>query len=168
MFVTSNLKQIGKGSFSTCYLLNKKEVLLKSSDPIKECMSFDWFGGSTVFPNVEHVDNDLYKMEYFPKVKSLKNTLKPKQYEIYKELRKLDVGYVRRDYDLKDNWHKQFDTVSNKRFRNALNEALDGCGNYGTDIQFEISPRNVAVKNGMLILLDCFFIKSKLSSVRNR
>lgn len=164
---TRNLKVIGKGAFTICYQLNKKEVILKSIDPIKECMGYGWFPDSKVFPEVKVLDEGIYKMEYYPRVKSLKNTLKPKQYEIYKELRELNVRHQKNSCDYFNLWHKEFDKVKNKRVREALKNGLDACGNYGLDIQFEISPRNVAVKNGMLILLDCFFIKSKLEQVRS-
>ena len=36
--------------------------------------------------------------------------------------------------------------------------ALDACGNWSTNVMFEISPRNIAVDNGQLVLLDCFFL----------
>jgi len=62
---------------------------------------------------------------------------------------------------LKDAWYKEFSKVTNITLRNSLQEAIDACANYGSDIKFEISPRNVAVKNGNLILLDCFFVGSK-------
>ncbi|UZT50044.1 hypothetical protein [Enterobacter phage 01_vB_Eclo_IJM] len=45
--------------------------------------------------------------------------------------------------------------------------ALDACANFGSDIQFEISPRNVRAVNGKLILVDCFFLVSKLQEVRS-
>jgi hypothetical protein len=49
-----------------------------------------------------------------------------------------------------------------------MQDAVEACANYGSDVMFEISPRNVAVHNGNLILLDCFFIKSKLREVRDK
>lgn len=164
---TTGLKKIGQGAFTTCYRLNTKEVLLKSTDYIKECMAFGWFPESNIFPEIESVEQYVYKSKYYERVTSLKNTLKPKQYEIYKELRQLKVDYNVKDYDLLDEWRKQFETVSNKRFREALLEAVDSCANYGSDVSFEISPRNVAVDKGMLILLDCFFIKSQLNKIRS-
>ena len=51
--------------------------------------------------------------------------------------------------------------------KEAILEAIDAMCNYGSDVSFEISPRNIAAdKDGNLILLDCFFIKSQLSNVR--
>jgi hypothetical protein len=45
-------------------------------------------------------------------------------------------------------------------------DALDACANYGNDVCFEISPRNVAVKNGKLVLMDCFFMADKLQEIQ--
>lgn len=162
---TRGLKLIGKGTFSKCYKLNDKEVLIRSNDNVKEYIAL-WMDYVPFIPNIERIDIGLYKMEYFPKVKSLKKTLKPKQYEIYKELRSLSVGFVANKHNLFYEWHEQFDTIKNKRFREGLKLALDCLANYGSDINFEISPRNVAVKNGNLILLDCFFMSSQLQDVR--
>ena len=169
----SKLERIGKGTFTTCYRLNKKEVILETTDHVKECMSFGWGFDSSVFPTIEYVDegvycpkfdtnNKLYKSKYYPKVRSLKTALRPQQYELYKELRRLSIDIPQRDCEFADEWRKAFKTVSNKRMREALLEAVDGLGNYGCDVRFEISPRNVAVYRGRLVLLDCFFLKSQL------
>jgi hypothetical protein len=69
------------------------------------------------------------------------------------------------DFAYLDELRKQFNRLPKWAAR-ALNEQIDGLMNYGADIRFEISPRNVAVKNGKLILLDCFFFASKLREVR--
>jgi len=55
---TKGLKIIGKGSFSTVYELSEKQVLIKSSDPIKECMSMGWFPESKLFPNIERIEDE--------------------------------------------------------------------------------------------------------------
>ena len=165
---TTGLKIVGKGAFSTVYELNEKQVLIKSSDPIKECMSMGWFPDSRLFPKVEYLDSETYVMQKFAKVKSPKSELTEKDYSIYLELRALKTGYVKNSHWANTEWHKQFDTIKNKRVREALKDALDACCNYGSDINFEISPRNIAVKNGKLILLDCFFSISKLNEVRSK
>tara|TARA_R110000772_G_scaffold268686_3_gene397523 strand:+ start:7288 stop:7794 length:507 start_codon:yes stop_codon:yes gene_type:complete len=161
--------KIGKGLFSTAYLQENNTVVLKSVDPIKECMSFGWFPESNFFPKIEHIDFELYSMKYYPKVKSLKKSLTPKHWDIYKELRKLDIGIVDNRYNYLDSWREEFKKVTNKTVKNALIEAVEACANYGSDVRFEISPRNVAVsKTGKLILLDCFFIQSKADQVRTK
>lgn len=164
----SYLNILGKGLFTTAYLQkDNKTVILKSTDYIKECMSLGWFPNSMYFPKVERLDQGIYKMKKYDKPKSLKNSLKPKQYEIYKELRNLSIGYIKNSYNNLDEWRKQFNTISNKTVKNALNDAIDACSNYGSDVCFEISPRNVAVsKTGNLILLDCFFIASQANDIR--
>ena len=158
------MKLIGKGTFTKAYLLESGEVLLKSVDPIKECMAHGWVPVSELFPSVSLEDCETYKMKYYPKVSSLKNTLNEKSYRLYSALRKLSVGYVRNSYDLLDEWRKAFDSLPSEfeQEKEDLISAIEACSNYGTDVSFEISPRNVAVDNGNLVLLDCFFLKSEL------
>lgn len=166
---TSNKDIIGKGLFTTCYLQkDKKTVVLKSTDGIKECMSMGWFPSNNCFPKVEYIEQGLYKMKYYRKEPSLVKALKYKQYRIYKQLRSLRVGHIKNNYDLLDAWRNEFKKVSNKTIRNALINAIEACSNYGSDVCFEISPRNVAVNNGNLILLDCFFIHSEAKKQRTK
>ena len=165
------MKLIGKGAFTKAYLNDdEKTVVLYSVCPIKECMAFGGFPTSPLFPKLEqtgYLDSGegVYTMVYYPRVKSLKNALKPEQYAIYKELRALRALIPCNGYNV---LHKAFKTIKNRRVRGLMLQALDACSNYGSDIGFEISPRNVAVKNGKLVLLDCFFIQSKLKEVRSK
>lgn len=166
-----SMKLIGKGMFTKCFLKDSETVLLVSTDPIKECMAFGWFPDNDLFPVIERIDIDdgrsMYEMEYYPRVSSLKNSLEPAQYEIYKTLRSLEsIPPETRDNDAFYWWHNEFDKIEDEELREAMKGALDGCANCGTDIMFEISPRNVAVKNGKLILLDCFFKCSLIRELR--
>jgi hypothetical protein len=106
-------------------------------------------------------------MEYFEPVKSLKDNLKPEHYQLFRELSKLRISHVPNRYNLADKWREQFKTISNKKYKNALLDMVDVLGNYGTDINFECTPRNVAVKNGKLILLDVFFMDSQANEIRS-
>lgn len=172
------MKLIGKGSFTTAYLLEDNSVLLYSNDPIKECMSWGHFPTSRLFPEVkfsEHTfdqfGNNTYTMKYYPKVHSLKNALCERDYRLYQLLRKLPSSInVRNKCDLYSLWYKTFNTIPDefKEEREEIIEALDACANHGTDINFEISPRNVAVDGNELVLLDCFFMSSKLQETLKR
>ena len=168
------MKLIGKGAFTKAYLNDDgKTVTLYSVCPIKEGMALGWFPESPLFPKLERIDyldsgEGVYIMEYYPKVKSLKNTLSPNQYAIYRELRGLNIPLTQNPYDGYQELYNAFKTLKNRRVREIMLYALDSCVNYGSDIGFEISPRNVAVKNKKLVLLDCFFIKSKLNEVRSK
>ena len=75
------LKKIGKGTFTTAYLMDdKKTVLLKSTCPIKECMACGWYPDSYLFPEVNPTNKyNEYTMAYYPRVSSLKNTLSARQ-----------------------------------------------------------------------------------------
>lgn len=163
------MKLIGKGSFSKVYRKSNTTVLIKSVDPVKECMALDWFPSSRLFPKVNRTGCGEYEMKYYPKVSSLKNTLKPKHYAFYNELRKIYGVHLNplNPYDRFDAWYKAFGKISCPRKRNIMREALGACTNFGTDVCFEISPRNVAVSNGNLILLDCFYMQSELNKVQS-
>lgn len=165
----NKLTLIGKGAFTKAYLkANKKTVLLKSCCPMKEAMSLGYFPNSRLFPKLTRVDYETYELEYYPRVTSLKKALNPLHYSYYQELRNIyknDLIYGACNYDT---WAKAFKTIKNQYLRNTMLQALDGCTNYDYEIGFEISPRNVAVKNGKLILLDVFFSRNKLKQVRSK
>ena len=161
-------KLIGRGAFTKCYLISETKVLLESVCPIKEAMAFGWFPESTLFPEVGKIEQFKYEMGYYPKVSSLKQNLDEDQYNIYKTLRKLasNLPSVRNIHDSYSKLYKAFDGLTDETLSTTMCEALDACSNYGSDIGFEISPRNVAVKDGKLILMDVFYSKSKLSEFR--
>lgn len=172
--LVKGLKKLGKGLFTECFELNDSEVLLVSEDPLKEVYSMGWLC-DTLFPVTEKIDylssgESVYKMKRYTKVSSLKNSLEAEQYEIYKTLRKVqDVLQCPRNlYDSYNAVHEAFSTIENEELRDKMIEALDDVANYGSDVMFEISPRNVAVDNGKLILLDCFFMRSKAKEMRSK
>ena len=176
MNTTKEKKRIGQGSFSTVYEETKNTVLIVSCDPVKECMAMGWFPDSLLFPKIERVDFDdtrsIYRMKRFDRPNSLKSSLKAKHWKLYKILRD-HFGSTYAPSKLKDSidaLRDHFQTVlKGKEFareKKILLEAVDALASYGTDMWFEISPRNVAVSNGRLILLDCFFMREKLLEVR--
>ena len=176
---TKTLPLIGRGMFSTVYRKNAKTVLIRSVDPVKECMAMGWFPSSRMFPKTTRVallDDDqgtaLYEQRYYPKVKSLKAALKPAEWEFYQGLREMqgNINRLLDDYKALDSLQSLIKALPGKyaRKKSALLGAIDALTNYGPDIRFEISPRNVAVHNGSLILLDCFFMKKKAEEVRTQ
>ena len=163
------MKLIGKGAFTKAYLTEDNKVFLRTVDPIKECMAYGWFPECYLFPTVELTDEiGEYTMEYYPKVSSIKNNVSPRQWRLYQALRKLDYYTGRNPNMMQDHWHKQFDSLPSefRKEKEMLKHALDACANYGSDVCFEISPRNIATKGNKLVLLDCFFMSSKLNEVR--
>lgn len=153
-----------KGSFSTVKFFDH-HVEVDSCDPVKECMSLGWFPEHRLFPRVEFLresrrdDHKVYRMERYEQPRSIKSNVTPRQWRLYRELRsKLNhvVGV--------DNLRASLSCLSPefKEEREALEWAVDALCNYGDDMVFEISPRNVAVKGRKLILLDCFFMQGKL------
>ncbi len=169
-------KFIGKGTFSRVYLMENNRVMIRSTDPIKECMAHGWFPESRFFPEVSLVDYGVYEMEYYPRASSLKGALDKEDYALYQTLRTMADVFRARAVNIRDaERHSELHEVINKFEQDnpqfseafeALREAVDACGNYGTDIGFEVSPRNVAVKEGKLILLDVFYMLSALRKAR--
>lgn len=159
-------KLIGKGAFTKAYLVDN-HVELDSCCPIKECMAWGWFPDSPLFPKIEWIEHGKYRMKYYPHVSSLKQNLDPDQWEIYKTLRNFGYRSFANISEAMFEWIKIFETLENKELSATLIKAIEACGNYGTDVGFEISPRNVAVDNGKLILLDVFFSISTLRKIRS-
>jgi len=160
------MKLIGKGQFTRAYLKDDGRVHLESICPIKECMALGWFPEHRLFPEIQREGDNGYDMPYYSQPRSLKTNLTPRQYRLYKALRALEGFCGPNSHNSFDHWHQQFQglPVEFKVEKEALREAVDACGNYGSDVCFEISPRNVAVKGGKLILLDCFFMASALKT----
>ena len=169
---TKQLKQIGKGAFSTVYRKTEKTVLIKTIDNVKECLSWEWHELSYLLPKLKQINHSddlkfsFYECKYYEKVSSLKNTLSISEYDFYKELRKIST--------IKHNdYYKLFELFSalpakyNKK-KKILLLFLDSLANYGSDICFEISPRNVAVEKGKLILLDCFYFHKQLKKIQSK
>ena len=167
--MNTKLQKIGEGLFSKVYRLNDKQVLIKSICQVKECIAMDWHQSTGVFPVLERTDEQgEYICEYYERVKSLKDSLTPAHYEIYKDLRSLKIDMPKNTYDLMDCWRAEFKKVKNKKYRDALLNMTDNLANYGSQLKFEISPRNVAVKNGKLILLDVFFFHDQMLAQRSK
>jgi len=155
------MKKIGKGCFTTAYLLDSGKVLLKSTDPIKECMSLGWFPNSELFPVIEPTDKvGEYLTTYYPKTSSLKTELEPYYWMLYKHLKWTYKSYSYHECTPYSTWFKAFTELSVEYpiEGKVLLEALDACSNYSNEVSFESSPRNVRAVNGKLLLLDCFFI----------
>ena len=171
---TNKPRKIGQGRFTTAYRLEDGTVKLVSCDYVKECMSLGWFPKHRLFPTIFRTDYgengyQEYQMKYYNQPKSLKTVLCPRDYRLYRLLRKLEdtppIGSF--SYDI---WINRFSTLPDefKHEREALLGAVEACSNYGDDVAFEISPRNVGVYRQRLVLLDCFFLKSQLMEWRKK
>ena len=167
------VKRIGSGAFTKAYLMESGRVLLRSCDPIKEAMAYGWFPQSEYFPEVAVLDNGVYEMQYYPRVRSLKSALAPAQWKIYKSLRNLWNEYRGKCRDYFD-WYKVFEREATDEYGvpehvvQIILEALNACSNYDASVNFEISPRNVAAQDGQLVLLDCFYLQSALDGACGR
>lgn len=167
--------RIGRGAFSSVYRKGTAStVLITSEDYTKECMSLGWFPDTPLFPNVERVEHDnqkpTYKMKFYSKVKAPKKELNTRAYELYSLLRKMFCNYsYTKPNALYDYWVNAFSKLPAKfkREKQHILAALDALSNYGSDVCFEISPRNIAkTDSGRLVLLDCFYFHSQLMEAR--
>lgn len=157
------MKLIGRGEFTKAYLQDNGRVMLISNDPIKECMAFGWFPDCELFPKVTYVDSTdhggyIYEMDYLGKPVGLKANLSVEEYEFYKTLQVIQrdlMGTKPHDYYFK--LYELFSERLTGNKRDWMLEALDACSNVGSDIGFEVSPRNVRVSHGRLVLMDVFF-----------
>lgn len=176
-FTESGYKEIGRGAFSTAYRKGKqKQVLIKSCDPVKECMAHGWFPNTPLFPKVHfHPSlNDVYVMKYYPKCTAPKQQLNEKSYELYKKLRKtsdiLHWGVFGKNihrYPIFKNSLQECEVPYH--ITKHLTEAFETLINYHHDVRFEISPRNISfTPSGNLVLLDCFFLADKLKEARSK
>ncbi|GGE71441.1 hypothetical protein [Klebsiella phage KL01] len=161
------MKLIGKGAFTKAYLLDNGRVQLHSCCPFKECMAHGWFPESDLFPKLTFIDVGVYEMDYLTSVTAPKRQLNEASYKLYKALQLVYGDYDAIDYfSIYKSMEKHLEGF--KELEEVL-EALDACSNWGTDIGFEISPRNISVDDkGNLILADCFFHRPTLTEVRSR
>lgn len=162
----SAMKVIGRGHFTTAYQKDRNTVILKSRDKVKECMSMGWFPDTHLFPSVTCIKGQdqwgysLYEMKYIDKVKAPKQQLTEEHYELYKKLKRLSWENCTNASHLIDCIH---DMDVRRSIKDHLINAVSALTNYGSDVCFEISPRNIGVsKTGKLILLDVFFFKNDL------
>jgi hypothetical protein len=210
---------IGCGLFSFVFKKENEDfVTIVSCDKAKECNALlgiqhpDYPKSEVLFPKVEFAEGKevketeeylekygslypgsenlkIYRMEHFPRTKSLKSALKPDQWQLYLALRRVmnkGAGYYKNNWDRIDEYRRLFDgmgrELDGKVYKENLGDenagkgakygemmvfALESLLNFGGDVSFEISPRNVAANSsGELVLLDCFFYREDLRRVR--
>ena len=172
------MQLIGKGTFSKVYAIDENKVKIVSSDPAKECLALWGFGESPLWPVLELTDrldngDNVFIGTRYKTGRGVKSLLNPRAYKLYLALRKCgDRLYFGKKHDAPQYWQRVFTEGLTDEFadeREALCEAIDALRNYGDDIRFEISPRNVAAdKAGGLILLDVFFFVSHLREKTGR
>ena len=159
---------IGNGLFSKVYRKgNDPFVTVVSRDPAKEAFSFDWHTPHHLIPEITAIDNDVYTMPFYPRVLSPKKQLTPHSYSFYTYLRKMTrTGFSRitreTSYDI---LYRLFNgiPVEFKKEKIVLHDMLRVLSNFGDDMIFEISPRNIScTKSGDLILRDCWFFLSRI------
>lgn len=163
-------KRIGRGAFTTAYLTIEGKVLLKSTCPLKECYSL-FLQDNPLIAKIEtagycnRTDKPLFLMDYLAPSRSLRRELKQDQYDLYKKLVAIFKTEFVGSYQNIRNAIESLD-VDQKVLIDLL-DIVDSCSNYANEsLCFEISPRNVRAVDGNLILLDCFFCRDTLLSIR--
>ena len=169
------LKLIGKGLFSKVYFNDNIDyVIINKNDYIKEAMAFDWFPESIHFPKIEDIEIEgeyYWKMKKYNKTKKIKGLLNNQDYKFYTELRIIfkTKPIIKNKYDSFNVLYKLFSESSlTEDQKELMLGALSACSNYGSDVGFEISPRNIFIDDGTLILADCFYIISQAEEIRRK
>jgi len=169
------LKRIARGMFTICYRVEGTDcVVLDTICPIKHMIADGLFPASPLFPKFNYYYNgEVYLLEtkYYPKYRSLKNNLDPDQWKIYQTLRKIYMDTNIRDIpldNLSEFWENRFQAIEDINLRKVMVEAIQVCRQYIDTICFEISPRNVAIDNGKLILLDVFYDTVLLDELKQK
>ena len=170
-----DLKLIGKGLFSKVFSNDMLDyVIINKNDYIKEAMSFNWFPESIHFPKIEDIEIEgeyYWKMKKYNKTKKIKGFLNENDYKFYTELRNIfkNKPIIKNKYDSFNVLYKLFSESSlTEDQKDLMLEALNACSNYGSDVDFEISPRNIFIDNGNLILADCFYIISQAEEIKRK
>lgn len=175
MYLQPYLKQnkplkVKRGSRTKAFIFEDK-VLLRTIDPVKECMALGCFPDSELFPKVSrtnfedlHNSFQVFESPVYLQGRSMKALVCKEDWEeVYLPLVKLyqTINYGYSVYE----WHHSFiQAVDNcvglrADAKEAVKEAYEACMNFSEKVKFEISPRNVAAtEDGKLILLDCFYI----------
>ena len=164
-------KRIGRGSFSAVFddEDNKDQVIAISVCPQKEAMSLGLFPCGRRWPKVtRHHDSGLntrycdeaqvYTMPKYTKVTAPKRQLSPVDYKAYRQVLAL-CNEVNQYRDICDS---HFNRLAFGLCSHALATQIVGASRamlqYSSEIELEISPRNVATgPSGGLIFLDLFF-----------
>jgi len=160
-------KQIAKGSFTRCYKKENEDFVTLSSVCPSKLMLSEVGEHYDLYPTLQEIAPEIYRCEYFKKVDSLKKNLGDRDWKLYQTLRKYLNG-SQGIYNIQDNLYRIEGKISDAHFEEIEYSVQDAANYLCEDACFEISPRNVAAKNGKLILLDVFFSARTLAEVQGR
>ena len=167
---TTGLPLVGKGSFTKVYRKSKTKVLIKTIDVVKEAMAENSvFQKSSLFPTLRYQGSSgkykLYEGTYYKPVKSILMNVPDRDWELYQILQNISWSYGGTYETLYSRFEKR---IPGKfwRQKKVLLKSLETLKDYTDAVGFEISPRNLAVHRGRLVLLDCFFCHKLLHEVR--
>ena len=162
---------IGRGKFTRAYRLPNGRVELHSTDVCKEALC-EWVGDEfDLLPHLTLKETNygtrIYETEYLERVSSPKKQLNTHDYDLYKQLVAVQTAFRSsrmtpcwNDYDNYSTLYNLFSSISSTfpAETGAVLAWLDACANYSVRVMFEISPRNIKLRGGRLVLADVFFI----------
>jgi hypothetical protein len=164
--------KVKRGSRTKVYIFNDK-ALLRTIDPVKECMALGWFPDHELFPEVKRTDFEdlddsfqVFESPVYLQGSSMKQLVcKEAWEEVYLPLRRmfLTMSWGFRSHEWKFSFLNAINNCVGLReeVKEPIKEAYEACMNFSESekVKFEISPRNIAAtEDGKLILLDCFFM----------
>lgn len=172
-------KIIGRGAFTKCreHKTDATRVFLETTCTLKECIYLfnQEYEFSPKYYNREYdeiKDVWVFEAERYEKTRSLKDKLKPKYWKLYQHLRKLANDSV--NFSGISGRYTQFsgliaeilDWDIDEELKEDVYNYLSEFTNYSSCLRLEISPRNVFIKNGALILADVVFCTKQLQEAR--
>lgn len=168
------LKQIAKGSFTDVFYLNEDEVMLRTTDKIKELYAQNWLPELdwNPYPVTEYLDCSdngdffLLKMKRYDRFSRVEQ-LNEKSKKLLKAMKCFRVAIEESQRAVR--WTSDLSKAVceiPEEFREFTQESIDSVCNYSNSAFFEISPRNLAVDGSDLILLDCWFSRSEFKRIR--
>lgn len=166
-------KKVKYGAFSKVTIYDDNPMVdILTEDHAKEAMVLGWFPDHPLFPEVlySYKPNVTYHMKKYD-TKFIKANLDPDQWQLYQLIKKIYKEWLWLDsskYTVPElgTLFESHRSLLGDDITDALIGASDAMGNYSYRVGFEISPRNCAVDNGKLILLDCFFNPEQLEQIR--
>ena len=164
---------IGSGSWSSCFVQQDGTVVIKSKDFCKKLMSKEGWPKHRTWPKLKCIrletdtEEPLYQMERLEIISKcsevyIKSNLSKRQYRWYKVLQEIDMlggSIERQKTTLTQKIPKEFHREMKRIF-----EALEYIWSLEGEANFECQDFNLAIKDGYVVLLDCFYPKGGSST----
>ena len=159
-------KRIGTGSFSQAYQQKDGKVIIVSDDPVKKLMSKGVLPDHRMFPKVTMIapetrrTDGIYEMEYYSIVRDMpeeeiRKQLSKRQWYLLSTLRTIYCANGSPE-EIKKQLTRQMAKCFHREMH-LLFTAIDAVHATGVRANCEFQCMNLAVRDGKIVFLDCFF-----------